>query len=301
MRIATFNVQNLRLREGPDGVHLDGARDEVLLPSKLSDAEKVLDVSDRALTVQLLAEVNADVLALQEVFDERTLEHFNSAMLAPLGVHYPYRVCISGNDGRRHLAFMSRAPLQDIRSHAALTYEEAGIKPPEGKAGSGRIFSRDCVTAVCGSLVLLNVHFKAPADAESLAVTEREALAVRGIIERRFPDPASAFWLILGDVNVSDVASGDVLEVLTRDFAVDIAASLPASERWTYFHAKSGSYARPDRFLASHALAAMRPIFTMHKEGMSRAATLYDGARLEGVGNVRPRASDHALLRLDLD
>lgn len=301
MRIASFNVQNLRLREDAGGAHFDGARDEIVALTQLGPADRALDHEDRALTARLIAEADADVLALQEVFSQRTLDSFHDAHLAPIGARYPHRVCIPGNDGRRHVALMSRHALRDVQSHAALTYADLGLSPPDGEPATARVFRRDCLAASIGPLLLLNVHFKAPADASSLAVTRLEALGVREIVERRFAAPAGALWLVLGDVNVNDAPSGDVLDVLTRDFAVDLAASLPAAERWTFFGAESGRYARSDRMLASPALASLRPTFEVRREGMSRAAAAYAGRRLQGVGLVRPRASDHALLAIDLD
>jgi len=295
MRIATFNVQNLRLREGPEGGHLDGARDEVVALNKLSEADKALDARDRALTARLIAEADADVLALQEVFDQRSLDHLHDALLSPLGARYPHRICVPGNDGRRHLAWMSRTPLENVRSHATLTYDDVGLTPPDGKPGGARVFRRDCVAAMADGLLLLNVHFKAPADSASLAVTRGEVLATRTIIERTKEDR----WVIAGDLNVGDAASGDILWPVTREFGVDLGAAHAPQERWTYFNATYASYARPDRIVVSPALAAQRPVLSTFRQGMSRAARLHTGDRFDDVGEVRPRASDHALLAVD--
>lgn len=299
MRIASFNAQNLRLREDASGAHFDGARDEIVTLAKLGATDRALDVQDRALTARLIAEADADILALQEVFDQRTLDRFHDAHLAPPGAHYPHRVCMPGNDGRRHVALMSRRPLGDVQSHAALTYADIGLDPPEGESAAAPVFRRDCLAAWCGPLWLLVVHFKAPADASSLAVMRLEAHAVRKLIERRCAAPAAGLWLVLGDVNVNNAPCADALDVLTGDFAVDLGASIPANERWTYFNAQSGHHARPDRMLASPALAALCRSFEVRREGMSRAADA--GPRFGDVGQVRPRASDHALLAIDVD
>ncbi|HYD84405.1 MAG TPA: endonuclease/exonuclease/phosphatase family protein [Opitutus sp.] len=300
MRIATLNVQNLRLREDAGGPHFDGARDEIMPLSKLSAEARALDREDRRLTARLIADADADILALQEVFDQRTLDAFHDAHLAPLGAPYPHRICIPGNDGRRHVALMSRLPLQDVQSHAAMSYADIGLDPPEGDAASARVFRRDCLAASCAGVQLYVVHFKAPSDPVSLSVVRREALSTRKLIERRFADPAAALWLILGDVNVNDVPTGDVIDVLTTDFAHDLAAALPAAERWTYFHPAHISYARPDRMLASPLLAARCGAVEVRREGISRAAEACAGPRLAGVGVIRPRASDHALLAVDV-
>ncbi len=47
MRLATLNVQNLRLRGDEAVGHFDGARDEIKPLSKLSADERLLDVEDR--------------------------------------------------------------------------------------------------------------------------------------------------------------------------------------------------------------------------------------------------------------
>ena len=84
MRIATFNVQNMRLRR-PDGQpRLDGARDGDM-PEDSTGAAAALDPIDRALTARVLAEADADAVALQEVFDQRTLDYFHDAVLLPVG------------------------------------------------------------------------------------------------------------------------------------------------------------------------------------------------------------------------
>jgi hypothetical protein len=299
MRVASLNVQNLRLREDAEGPHFDGARDEIAPLSKLSPGERALDCEDRSLTAQLIAAADADLLALQEVFDQRTLDAFHDACVAPLGIAYPTRICLPGNDGRRQVALMSRRPLQGVKSHATLSYADLDLAPPPGQLPLDRIFRRDCLTAWCEGVWILGVHFKAPADPAALSVMRAEAQATRVLIERQFPDPSIAPWLILGDVNVNDVERGDALDILTHDFAVDVGASLPAGARFTYFHARNGSHARPDRILASPALAARCRDFQVRRDGMSRASADGD-VRLPGVGVIRPRASDHALLVVEL-
>jgi|CXWL01.1.fsa_nt_gi endonuclease/exonuclease/phosphatase family metal-dependent hydrolase len=297
MRVATFNVQNLRCRADATSFHLDGARNEVLPLSRLSAEDRDLDRRDRALTADLIAAVKPDILALQEVFDIETLRSFHDACLVPRGAVFPFLTCVPGNDGRRRVAFMSRLPLTDVFSHRELSYADIDIDPPPETSDNEPVFRRDCLIARYQDVWLMNVHFKAPADEHSLAVVSREARAARMIIERRF---GSEPWLALGDFNVGDVLAADALAPFAPPFCVDLASRLPASERWTYFHAQSGSYARPDRIIVSPALAQKCLGFEVHRDGLSRAATAYSGARFQGVGEIRPRASDHALLKVDV-
>lgn len=300
MRIGTFNVQNLRLRQDSSGVHFDGARDEIVALSKLGAADRACDLADRNLTARLIAMASPDLLALQEVYDQRTLDAFHDDYLAPLGVHWPHRICIPGNDGRRHVAIMSRHPLDNVTSHAALNYADVNLAPPPGIAPTARIFRRDCLSATCAGVLIMVTHFKAPADEASMAVCKLEARAVRKLIDRQFNSPLTADWLALGDFNQGDVPGDAVLAPLTDAFAHDLGAGLPSAEPWTYFHPAQDSYSRPDRILASPALAARCSTLRIWRQGVSRAAAAYSGLRLEGVGEIRPRASDHALLTIDL-
>jgi hypothetical protein len=111
--------------------------------------------------------------------------------------------------------------------------------------------------------------------------------------------PSTNYWLVLGDVNLSDVPSGDILAVLTEDFAVDLGAALPPQARWTMFEQASGRYLRPDRILASPTLAPRCCALAVRREGMSRIAEADSGSRFERVDQLRPHASDHALLSVE--
>lgn len=311
MRIANFNVQNLRLRSQHGVVHLDGARDSDMTVDTGPGA-LALDEIDRQLTAAVLRDADADVVALQEVFDQATLDWFHDHVLLPLGVRpYPYRVCLPGNDGRgRDVALISRRPLNEVTGHAALTPSDLGLTdediPGRSVASERPIFRRDCLTVVTGGLALFLCHFKAPYpdETEAWAVRHMEALAVRRLIERRFPDPEIGHWLIIGDFN-EPARSPDGYEraiaPLLAPFAVDLLERLPEGERWTYFDLDSGLYSRPDALLASPQLAHEWPMArpVVLREGLGRETGVGAGPRLPDVGDHRPHASDHAALVID--
>src|SRR5512145_124058 len=108
MRIATFNVQNLRLRHPAGRARLDGARDADV-PEDSDQHAVALDLADRRLTAAVLAHANAEVVCLQEVFDMEALDFFHDHLLRHAGARpYPYRFCLPGNDGAgRNVALMS--------------------------------------------------------------------------------------------------------------------------------------------------------------------------------------------------
>lgn len=306
MRIATFNVQNLRLRRVNDEPRLDGARDGDMPGDSTAEAQ-ALDPVDRDLTARVLAAVDADAVALQEVFDQRTLDYFHDEVMLPAGVRpYPWRDCRPGNDGRGlDVALMSRRKPVSVRSHAAATPASLGLEPVAGCGPDDRIFRRDCLEADLGVLTLFICHFKAPYPdaAASWPVRRLEALAVIRLIERRFSEPAAAKWLVLGDLNEpasEDLAKGRASAPLL-EFGVDLTTRIAPAERWSFHLPHTEIYAKPDTMIASPALAASFPdaVPRLIRSGLDREAARYRGFRYPGVGRHRPHASDHAALVID--
>ncbi|MEQ9695296.1 endonuclease/exonuclease/phosphatase family protein [Shimia sp. SDUM112013] len=300
MRLATFNVQNMRLRAD----HLDGARDRDL-PDDLGPAAGVLDDYDRRLTAGVLAQADADIVALQEVFDQATLDHFHDRYLGPAGATpYPYRECLPGNDGRGlDVAILSRIKPVAVISHADLTPRRAGLPVPDGFDADAPIFRRDCLEVTLPALTLFICHFKAPypETGRTAQVRHLEALAMRQIIEARFADRDEALWLLLGDLNEARRGQNNLAPLRGR-FSVDLMARLPKSERWSYHGAQDDLYSTPDAVFASPALAARFPETCPRviRVGMGYEADRHDGPRLDTVGTHRPHASDHAAVVIDL-
>jgi endonuclease/exonuclease/phosphatase family metal-dependent hydrolase len=308
MRIVTFNVQNLRLRRQGRLVLLDGARDEDD-PGPVADP--ALDAADRRLTAAVIARADADVVCLQEVYDLPTLDHFHDDFLLATGAApWAWRVCLPGNDGHgRDVALMSRLPLAEVASHAALVPADLGLAPPPGIAPEVPLFRRDCLRAQLGPLTLFLVHFKAPwpDPAAAHAVRRLEAEAVRRLIARRFGDDPEALWLVLGDFNepAAPPPGGRAIAPLLAPFGIDLMERMPEAERWSYhLPAEAGAgavYSRPDGMIAAPALARRFPAAcpVMLREGLAREAARFAGPRLPGVGRRRPHASDHAALLIE--
>ncbi|MBT8458761.1 MAG: endonuclease/exonuclease/phosphatase family protein [Boseongicola sp.] len=302
MRVATLNVQNLRLLRSDGQDQLHGAWD--------SDApeDEILDPIDRRLTAELLTELNADVVALQEVFDLETLDYFHQNYLLPGGAQpFPHRICVPGNDGRGlDVALISRPPISTFKSHASVTLTEVDIDPPEGVNPDLPVFRRDCLMVSIGPLTLFVCHFKSPyPDARKAWTTRRlEALATRRLIESNFKNPSEGLWAVLGDLNepsVSCAGGQRAIEPLESGFAIDLMLRLPKKERWTYYDPNSDLYHCPDAILASPALAKLcvgtKPLVV--RKGLGVEASRFQGARLSGVGSHRPHASDHAAVVID--
>ena len=302
MRIASFNMQNLRLRGTETGPRLQGARDD---DTPESD-EPTLARRDRTLAAQVIRDLRADVLALQEVFDRATLDHFHDRYLLPLGVPpYPHRSCFPGNDGRGlDLALLSRTAPRAVVSHAALRPADLGLAQMPGARPDQPIFRRDCLRVELGPLTLFVVHFKAPYPdaARTAPIRALEATAVRRLIEGRFPDPARAMWLVLGDLNDPwDEAGAKATAPLRAPFSVDLLGRLPLAQRWSHHDAWAHRYGHPNAMLASPALAGALPDAApvILREGLGLEARRHTGTHLADVGHHRPHASDHAALVID--
>jgi len=303
LRLATFNVENMRLRRvrGSQAPRLSGARDDNT-PEEIKDGAEALDVVDRRLTARLIRDADADVVVLQEIFDRAALDHFHAAFVRQEGAQpYPHRALIDGNDGRGiDVAVMSRRPLVRVRSHAEVTFAGLNIPTPfDDWSPDSRIFRRDALEvdiplngdASDGEvLTLFVVHFKAMGRDRAITAPVRaaEALAVRRLIEQRFDDPAAAIWMVVGDLNDHVERDGEpepdhgLGPLLDDGFSVDLLARIPdPRDRWTYHYAPLDIYARPDHMLASPALAARTPDATPRilRQGMWRIAERHAGER----------------------
>jgi endonuclease/exonuclease/phosphatase family metal-dependent hydrolase len=309
MRLATFNVQNMRLRQVDGLPHLQGAQDR----GEAEEApDPALDDIDRRLTAAVIAAIDADVVALQEVFDRDTLDFFHDRLLLPVGcAPYPHRVCLPGNDGQGlNVALLSRPAPDRVTSHADETAASLGIPDPTGAVAEGPLFRRDCLEIVLGGLTLFICHFKAPwPDPErARAIRHAEAAGVRRLIETRFSDPAAAAWVVAGDLNRpagGREGADSSLAPLTQGFAVDLMERLPPGEDWTFRVHDSRARCRPDAILISPALGERLPRLRpcVFRAGMDRASGDAAGGAFASVGDAtrdRPHASDHAAVWVDL-
>ena len=287
MRIATFNLQNLRLRVKDGQARLDGAVDADV-PDEPPDP--AMDRADRMRTARVIAEARADVVALQEVFDQRTLDHFHDAFLLPAEApDYPFRYCFPGNDGRGlDVAALSRLRPLRVESHAALTGADLGLTDIPPDLRDRPLFRRDCLELGFDGVTIFNCHFKAPyPDAQKARVVrDAEACGVRALIERRFADPSRAAWIVLGDFNEPGRDAGNLSAL--SGFAVDLMTRLPDRQGWTFEMPGTHLLSRPDRIFVSPHLAARYP----------ETAPSVVRSGMDGAG-IRPHASDHALVFAD--
>lgn len=304
-------------------------------------------------TALALVDADADIVCLQEVDGIGALRKFQEVYLSKtLTTDYYQAALHEGNDPRgidNAVLAVEKVGSQDLliytRSNAHMRVSQMKDLPDlvtrfplikkEVSDKGRRIFARDClevdVHAGGKSLTLFVCHFKSMSGGreETIGRRQLEALAVRQIIERRFPDPAQSNWLVLGDLNdywrrikVSTVreADGSYRETIKEDhleadfksgldpflrdgFAVSLVDDLPLQERWSHYYAYDRTKTQIDHMFASPKVASAivgLPRFIRGGQPI-RVPNTKDIERYPRVGWDRPKASDHCPLVVEID
>ncbi len=297
------------------------------------------DDDKRQHTALALAALNADVVALQEVDSFDALRRFLSAYYAKTGeTNYRHVVLHEGNDPRgidvatisqsdwpvysRSHADLTPAWIDNTATGEALLDEFPLAKTRAGQLSGKRIFRRDCVETVLTKteqeVSIFNCHFKSMGGgrSKSMGMRQLEAITVREIINRKYDDPASALWAVIGDLNdyrqvikvraaldnngnrieEIDVPDESGVDPFIADgFGINLLERLPEFERWTHFYPAERHKTQLDYIIVSPALAdKLVGEAEIIRLGMPhRVPNLDPNQRFPRVGWDRPKASDH--------
>lgn len=272
LKIATYNVENYvsanRMTEA-------GYREDYPKPESQKSALR-----------KVIKRLNADVLVLQEMGEQAYLKELRRDLKWE-GVDYPHAFLLDGPDRDRHVAVMSKRPFVSVTPYPNLEFAYFGAQE-RVKRGLLAV----SIATSRGEIVLFGLHLKSrftdrSDDVQSALRRQGEAQAIRDQVINRFPDPARASFLILGDFN--DDKSSKTLQRLQQRGSVRIAQLLPVAdsrgERWTHAYKKADNYTRVDHVLVS---AGLLPFVR------SNSGFIEDGA---GV----LEASDHRPVSVTLD
>jgi len=266
LTVATYNVENYVAA----GRRVDG----IYRPAypKPEAAKQALRAVIRGL--------DADLVALQEMGPAGYLEELQRDLRAE-GADYPYTALAEAGDPERHLAVLSRRPFRRVRTETGLEFPYRG-----GRERVKRGLLEVAVAAGGGEITVFVVHLRSRFtervdDPASAACRAGEAGAIRDQVLRRFPDPAVARFMILGDCN--DTPGARPLRLLTRRGRVVISGLLPAAdprgETWTHVYRKEETYTRVDHILVSPGLQ------TAVAGGRAR---IYDDPAVSAASDHRP-------------
>lgn len=266
LRVATYNVENY----GPANRMTEaGYRQEYPKP----ESEK------RALR-QVVRGLDADVLVLQEMGAQPYIDELRRDLRTE-GVDYPHTALAAAADADRHIAILSRRPLLRVATHADLEFKYFGAME---RVKRGLLEAT--VATVAGEVTIFGLHLKSryterPDDPLGALRRAGEAAAIRDRVLRRFPAPAEARFVVLGDCN--DTRNSRPIAALQKRGKTEIAALLPAAdsrgETWTYVYRREETYTRVDLVFVSPGLRA---------SVQGEAARVYDGAGVREASDHRP-------------
>jgi endonuclease/exonuclease/phosphatase family metal-dependent hydrolase len=242
LTVATYNIENYTLadRTTADGVY----RKEYPKP----EAEK-------AALREVIRQIGADVLALQEVGGEGYVRELQRDLKSE-GTDYPFAVVLMATDTNRMVAVLSKRPFAAVTKHADLRF-----KYFDGIETVRRGLLEVRVAADSGEVTLFVVHLKSryterPDDPGAALQRAGEAVAVRDRVLTEFPDPVTARFLIVGDFN--DGRTSRPVRAMLERGQTKITDWLPAADSrghvWSHFFRKEDSYSRVDHVLVSPGL-----------------------------------------------
>ncbi|RXK55867.1 endonuclease/exonuclease/phosphatase family protein [Oleiharenicola lentus] len=272
LKVATYNVENYTLANRMvDGVY----RESYPKPE-----------NERVALTQVIGAIAPDVLAVQEMGTKSYLDEFQRELKAA-GQDYPHTVVLDGPDANRHVAVLSKVPFKEVKPHADVPFTYFD-QPAKVRRGALEVI----IATDQGDVSIFVVHLKSKYterkdDPESLLQRSLEAEAVRDLVLTRFPDPAQAKFLVVGDWN--DTRSTRPVRALQKrgDLVVGelVRAADSRGHLWTHFFRREDQYSRIDYLMVSPGLKS-------HVVG--NRATIHDGP-----GTVD--ASDHRPVWLTLD
>ena len=236
--------------------------------------------SEKAALRAVIRAAAADVIAFQEMGDEVHLAELQRD-LARDGMDYPHSAWLSSADTERHVAVLSKLPLVRVERHSQVPVRYLGTDDSV-KRGVLEVV----LMAGAEEITLFVIHLKSryterrddPGSANQRAA---EAVAIRDLVLERFPDPASARFMIAGDFN--DTRDNRPLRALTKRGDAAIARILPAADdrgdAWTHRYRRNESYSRVDFILVSPGLEAW---------AKSLAIRVVDTPRVRSASDHRP-------------
>ena len=277
IRIGTYNIRDLFA-----WVSVKGRRRR----------KRALAVKDAC--AEIIRKADCDLLALQEVGDDRSLEDFNQHRLGAL---YAHQAMSRGNSERGiHVALLSRFPVNSLLSHreTTLMQDDELLRDLQDRPLG---FRRDLLQAEVEigehRLTLFLAHLKSqrPLDRRRFDLSadnyrRAEAEAAARLIAPMATNPKASHFAVLGDFNDDDRPDSPIapLAEMTGLFDPLKEEVNDPEERWTAQWRRFGRR-RFDYALLSESL---RPFYIngsvrVHREGESAAY-----------------ASDHRLVSVDL-
>ena len=206
---------------------------------------------------QVIHEMDADVLALQEIGGEDFLRELQRD-LRQEGLNYPEAIVMSGVDEQRKVAVLSRIPLTSVRRHSDLDF-----KYFEGRELVKRGMLEVRFDTMAREVALFVVHFKSRLterrdDPQAKLRRGKEATAARDRILELFPEVETARFIVAGDFNEGPLHRPvrAISRIGARPISTLVSAEDSRGETWTHRYWRNDEYSRVDFVMVSAPLVA---------------------------------------------
>lgn len=239
--VAAYNVENYTLA--------DRMVDGVFRPAYPKPE------SEKAAVRQVVAGINPDILAVEEMGGPPYLEDFQRE-LKRAGQDFPHAVVLEAGDADRHVAVLAKLPFKEVKRHTKVPITYFG-RPDIVKRGVLEVIFATSE----GDLSVFVVHLKSKRterkdDPEGALQRAAEAEAVRDLVLARFPEPARAKFIVCGDWN--DTRGTRAVRALQKRGETVIGELVPAADSrgqvWTHFFRREDTYTRIDYLMVSPGL-----------------------------------------------
>ena len=241
IRVASFNLQNYLIM------------DRVVEGKWKRDYPKP-EKEKRALRA-ILKEVNADIVAFQEMGKRPFLNELWMDLNVTNGPIYPHAIWMPAGDPEevRHLALFSKIPFRAIKMHRDIEFPYFGGRKTPDRGVLEVSFESNGI-----KWTLFNLHLKSKwterkDDPEATIRREREARAIRDYLRKSNPPPSKPLYLVLGDFN--DHRNSAPLRRFLQVNDTVLTSMVPCQDsrghRWTHHWGKADSYSRFDYILAT--------------------------------------------------
>ncbi|MBN8534291.1 MAG: endonuclease/exonuclease/phosphatase family protein [Rhizobiales bacterium] len=349
--IVDADADFVALQEVDDRAALELFRDEFIHPQLSPRLGRVLQVEVRRLHAEADGQFGTQSPSpakARERADWIAEQLGEARRVAEKSLYYDDFDVIEGNDRRGiDLGFLSRLKPRKVTHYAKFSYDDFGLWSADiariheqdwrnyGEQGarpdgSAKVFRRDLVAVdleIEGrELTVFNCHLKSNTNGgrdKAYLIREAEVQALVAIIRQRFPDPATANWVICGDFNdyVDIDGSPQMFNLKTGQpyrttlgplidglGAFDVCRWIDEpSDRWTTYYPAEDIHSQLDHIFISPALhaanarrAAEERQLRIIREGLPWSVPR-GGRRYPGVGLSDPKASDHAAVAITLD
>ncbi len=237
---AAWNLRNYMLRP----VKSEGGR--ITTPAKAPESI--------AAVVETLREIRPDILGLCEMGTRKDLADLQRR-LKKAGLDLPHKTWVDGPDKERHLALLSRFPLE-VQHDTRTTFRLGGL-PQRVRRGILDVTAR---TRPDFPLRILGVHLKSARvvpEYDQAAFRRAESLILRQRVESILTEAPDTPLLVFGDFN--DTKNSPVVKgVAGRAGTHKSLTVLPLADRlgdqWTYRWDESDEYSRIDFVMVNQPL-----------------------------------------------